>query len=293
VTFKNNKAAINFNENTACDWKGAAIYSASGVNFEGNEGIYFLKNASTSTNGVGGAIYNESGLVGFSNNEDVNFAYNQATFTGGAIYANGKADEGVSVSMKGNACVTFDHNKALEENKRWGKGGGAIYAVGSVSLSDNKRVDGTDGKSGVFFTYNTAGTEGGAIYSESTVSLTGNGAIKFDNNTATTGRGGAIRGVKGVTITGNTGNIDFTGNTAGTNGGAISTNAIVKDEGDVGYTYTNINGNTGDISFIGNKAAGDGGAIDLGGGNGYLRMNGNNGSVELFPISIDVFCPTP
>jgi predicted outer membrane repeat protein len=277
VTFKNNKAAINFNENTACDWKGAAIYSASGVNFEGNEGIYFFKNASKSTNGLGGAIYNESGLVSFSNNEDVNFAYNQATFTGGAIYANGKDDEGVSVSMKGNACVTFDHNEALEEDKRWGIGGGAIYAVGSVSLSDNKRMDGTDGKSGVFFTYNTANTEGGAIYSDSKVSLTGNGAIKFDTNTATIGAGGAIRGVREITITDNAGNIEFKGNTAGTTGGAIhnkSTLDYYKQQ------WVRINRNTGDISFTGNKAGTNGGVIDMG-HRGGLELLDNTGSITF------------
>lgn len=277
VTFKNNKAAINFNENTACDWKGAAIYSASGVNFEGNEDVYFFKNASTSTNGLGGAIYNESGLVSFSNNEDVNFAYNQATFTGGAIYANGKDDEGVSVSMKGNACVTFDHNEALEEDKRWGIGGGAIYAVGSVSLSDNKRVDGTDGKSGVFFTYNTAGTDGGAIYSDSKVSLTGNGAIKFDNNTATTGAGGAIRGVREITITDNAGNIEFKGNTAGTTGGAIHNETTLDD---YKQQWVRINRNTGDISFTGNKAGTNGGAIDMG-HMGGLELLDNTGSITF------------
>ena len=277
VTFKNNKAAININENTACEWKGAAIYSASGVNFEGNEGIYFFKNACIYTNGLGGAIYNESGLVSFSNNEDVNFAYNRATDTGGAIYAIGKDDEGVSVTMKGNACVTFDHNEALEENKRWGKGGGAIYAVGSVSLSDNKRVDGTDGKSGVFFTYNTAGTTGGAIYSDSTVSLTGNGAIKFDNNTASTGAGGAIRGVREITITDNAGNIEFKGNTAGTTGGAIHNETTLDD---YKQQRVRINRNTGDISFTGNKAGTNGGAIDMG-HMGGLELLDNTGSITF------------
>lgn len=276
VTLKENKGPISFNENT-CNLYGAAIYAGSGVNFEGNNGVYFYKNASASTNGYGGAIYNQSGVVSFSDNEDVDFSYNKTRYTGGAIYANGKDDEGVSVSMKGNAYVTFDHNEALEENKSLGTGGGAIYAVGSVSLSDNKRVDDTDGKSGVFFTYNTAGTEGGAIYSDSKVSLAGNGAIKFDTNTATTGAGGAIRGVREITITDNTGNIEFKGNTAGTTGGAIHNKSTT---GYYEQQWVRINRNTGNISFTGNKAGTNGGAIDMG-HMGGLELLDNTGSITF------------
>ena len=269
VTLKENKGPISFNENT-CNLYGAAIYAGSGVNFEGNNGVYFYKNASASTNGFGGAIYNQSGVVSFSDNEDVDFSYNKTRYTGGAIHAEGT---GNNVSLIGNASVLFDHNEAMEQ------AGGAIYAGGSVTLSDNKREDSTSGKSGVSFTYNTAGTHGGAVYSDSTVSLTGNDDINFTSNTATTGRGGAIRGAKGITITGNTGNIAFTGNKAGTDGGAIS-HKDGEVETNTGYTTTKLSGNTGDISFIGNSAAGNGGAIALG-FYGWLEIKDNTGTITF------------
>ncbi|MBQ2378889.1 MAG: hypothetical protein II295_00680, partial [Akkermansia sp.] len=267
VTLKENKGSISFNENT-CNLYGAAIYAGSGVNFEGNNGVYFYKNASASTNGYGGAIYNQSGVVSFSDNEDVDFSYNKTRYTGGAIHAEGT---GNNVSLIGNASVLFDHNEALEQ------AGGAIYAVGSVTLSDNKREDSTSGKSGVSFTYNTAGTEGGAIYSDSKVSLTGNGAIKFDTNTASTGAGGAIRGVREITITDNAGNIEFKGNTAGTTGGAILNKTT---QGYYKQQWVRINRNTGDISFTGNKAGTNGGAIDMG-HMGGLELLDNTGSITF------------
>ena len=262
VSISGNKGNILFDSNTnaEADSVGGAIYAATGVTINNNTGGVTFNNHRNSSL-YGGSIYTVSGDVSLSGNGDVSFSKSEANNEGGAIYSNS------TVSLTNNGAITFDNNKATTGR------GGAIRGVKGVTITGNT--------GNIDFISNTAGTEGGAIYSESTVSLTGNGAIKFDNNTATTGRGGAIRGVKDITITGNTGNIDFTGNTAGTNGGAISTNTIVKDEGDVGRTYTNINGNTGNISFIGNKAAGDGGAIDLGGGEGFLKMNDNNGSITF------------
>lgn len=283
---------IVFDSNHAVDGHGGAVYSSQRVEIEKNGSITFTGNTAAN----GGALYAASENISIlENTGDVTFKENVGSQNGSAIMA---AAGNVSISgNKGN--VLFDSNTNAEAVSV----GGAIYAATGVTINNNTgnvtfnnhrnsslsggsiyTVSGDvslSGNGGVSFSKSTASNEGGAIYSTSTVSLTNNGAIKFDNNTATTGRGGAIRGVKDITITGNTGNIDFTGNTAGTDGGAISTNTIVKDEGDVGRTYTNINGNTGDISFIGNKAAGNGGAIDLGGGNGFLKMNDNNGSITF------------
>ena len=265
ISLLNNNGDISFTYNEASQ-AGAAIMAASGsVNISENKGnVLFDSNTSAESNSSGGAIYAAAGVTIDKNTGNVTFNNHRSTsLSGGSIY-NISGD----VSISGNGAVSFSNSTS-------GVSGGAIYAN-----SNELRTDGNvtlSGNTSVSFANNTAQTEGGAIYTMSTVSLTGNGAIKFDTNTATTGRGGAIRGAENITITGNTGNIEFTNNTAGTNGGAISNN-----DTDVNFpdTYTKISGNTGDISFTGNTAGGNGGAIDLK-YDGHLELNNNTGSITF------------
>ena len=246
---------ISFKGNEAGYGSGGAIYTNANLTIDENGSVNFTGNKALCGNG--GALYS-TGAVSLTDNGDVTFDTNISdTGSGGAIYTTS------AVSLTGNGDVTFNTNTANAGS------GGAIYTTSAVSLTGNGDVT---------FNTNTSNTgSGGAIYTTSTVTLTGNGAIKFNNNTATDGLGGAIRGAENITITDNTGNIEFTGNTAGTNGGAISNNVA---GGSFHHTYTKISGNTGDISFTGNKAGGDGGAIHLG-AYGTVEMNDNKGAITF------------
>lgn len=182
---------------------------------------------------------------------------NIATSSGGAVYINGS--ETLTVSG-----YTFDANETLNGQ------GGAIYRT-------NTALDITNAK----FTGNIAKTDGGAIYGAGggEVKLTGTDAAKaiVENNSATSGAGGAIRigtgtlSIDGYKFTGNhavnggaiqhnnqssavISNSEFSENYATTNGGAISTRASHMQVSETNFTnnYT-VDGNGGAIYLARNK----------------------------------------
>jgi predicted outer membrane repeat protein len=128
---------------------------------------------------------------------------NEANHNGGGVFISGSPEENGSLFVN---LSTFTFNRALNE-------GGAIFASVIEAVTVNNST----------FTSNTADQNGGAIatHDVENVAITGSSitASIFTNNTATSGRGGAIYTVGNTDIyifmTG------FYGNTAGIAGGAI------------------------------------------------------------------------
>ena len=154
---------------------GGAIYNTStGVMaFIGNNlFINHQANESALTPGYGGSIYNEGGVLVFTENADGHTLFTQSrAYEGGAIYNNGVSGTGGSITMTGGE---FRYNTAQ-------RAGGALYSVrnGIVTLNS------------VDFDTNSAGMYGGAIYNLGTLNLTD---VNFRNNSvdASGGAGGAI-----------------------------------------------------------------------------------------------------
>lgn len=157
----------------------------------------------------GGAIYMEGGTL-TAEAGVVNFTSNTAA-SGGAIYQNG-------------GTVTLLGGGTASNNSATGSQGGAFNANGGTSLSIANYT----------FTGNTSKSDGGAIRGAINVNVTD---CSFSENHAaynhTAGAGGAIYMTNSKTLT-LSGTGAFSGNTAYTNGNAISYNAAPVNEG----TYT-------------------------------------------------------
>ncbi len=210
---------VGFVENTAPTGVGGAIYNNGGIVSSSAETItsdttgvvHFLDNDALS----GGAIYNNAG--DFTFNYGIDAQNNIATTgDGGAIYNN-------DTFTIADGTSTFSGNTADAGN------GGAVYNNGVMDIAGTSTLDA-----------NTAGT-GGAIYNAGIATLAG---ANFTNNSAVTAEGGAIYNVGSADIA----NSSFSGNIAATDGGAI-------------YNDTGSLGLTGNASFVSNTATGDGGAI--------------------------------
>lgn len=145
----------------------------------------------------GGAIYSGA-VVGISGNNQVMFNSNQASTQGGAI------DGADDIKVAGNNQVVFSNNKVTDTTN--GKGG-AIYCPTDKTITVEKNQ-------AVLFDSNTAVVSGGAIEADKLV-LSSKGEIKFINNkaTGTGGKGGAINTSTDCTLSADSGNIIFDGNT--------------------------------------------------------------------------------
>ena len=217
VTFLNN-AAVN----------GGAIYS-NGVLLDITEGV-FDSNTATS----GGAVFVNGGSALIDSSE---FTGNSATSNGGALYNNAttnvtntsfttnEANRGGAIFNNRNITAVssdFTENESLTS-------GGAVY--------NNSNFNGSD----VSFTSNTAATSGGAIYSAAASSVNLSGNSLFEGNAAGVS-GGAIYGESNTAIRGNT---KFINNTAAVEGGAIYNKGVLS-----------LDSGSGDIEFTGNTAGG-------------------------------------
>jgi len=207
VTIKNN---TNFIGNTTVE-KGGAIYISDGIlNVE--EGILFKGNKSTSTTsaGIGGAIYgylsSETASLNIKGStaeeKKITFDSNSAN-SGGAIYI----QQGWSTDLS-KARTKIENVKFL--NNTVENAGGAFYQYSATSTIKNSLFKGNSAKNG------------GAVYHHGTLSLTD---VEIIQNT-TTGVGA------GVYLNDNNANenrythaqytnVLFAQNTAGTSGGAI------------------------------------------------------------------------
>lgn len=219
-----------FAGNSAGD-RGGAIYNSgtltvNGAVFGGNT------DADANTADAGGAIFNDTGnrdiVTNILNSQFIN---NSATSYGGAIdHRTG------TMNIKGSS---FVGNHADVQ-------GGAILLRLQTALAEMNIEDSV-------FTENSASEDGGAISALANLSIKN---TDFYNNSVDDGGGAILVGSESITqIVGNGTKGIFANNTSGTRGGAIATRD--KLQGDNVAAKLDIS----NIQFIGNSAVTDGGAI--------------------------------
>ncbi len=209
ITFSGNSAAA-----------GGGIYSSAGVT--STDGL--TMNTNKATNGDGGAIFVQAGDV---MTDTLTADGNAASGNGGAIVAR---SGNVSLAT-GTGAVALSSNTAAN--------GGAVYANGNVSIGNASGTNAISGNAATAnggainavgsvtlagittLSNNTAGTNGGAVYATGDVTLQASGVTAVTGNKATAGAGGGIYAAGNVTLDATGGDIGVTGNTAHTQGGAI------------------------------------------------------------------------
>ena len=202
LDFSGNGGSVTFDSNSAA--YGGAIYSAgteAGVAFNAGNKATFSGNTAGES---GGAIYS-IGALSFSGSADF---LNNATTTaqGGAIWHSGAEAEDGTLYVNAGAVLNFTGNRANASQ------GGAIYSEAEMSFAAGSKTT---------FSDNFAAKDGGAIRTTKTLKFLNGGSEthSFSNN-ATNASGGAIATMNTLTVEeGNT--VKFSGNTAGTYGGAI------------------------------------------------------------------------
>ena len=190
------------------------------------------------TSGNGGAIYNNTDKSDFNILSD--FIGNTATGSGGAIYNYNDTITTITGDFIGN--TTTDAGGAIYNNSGTigtitgdfigntaNFRGGAIYNSGTI---DSITGD---------FIGNTATRFGGAIYNYDGTITNGITNSSFINNTATTGKGGAVYTTKNLTFISDGGDTVFKGNTDSTGSNAIymnvASNTLTFDIKNGGKTY--------------------------------------------------------
>ena len=239
ITFE--KAAT-FTGNSATDGDGGAIYNADGtITFENT--ATFTGNIADGSGVRGGAIANYEGTLIFE--DTATFTGNSAKTKGGALFTQGTYsydDEGVhfSENVIFNGDATFTGNTAGDEESHTSGDGGAVVNTtnmtfgGNATFTANKAIGGgcggavyhtnQSGQTGVLtfdgtadFTGNTAGNMGGALYTLGEVNFAK--AATFTGNEAV--YGGALTVVNGGARVTFEDDVEFTGNSASSEGGAI------------------------------------------------------------------------
>lgn len=203
--------------------------------------------------GLGGALSAEEG-ISFDTTGNLEFAGNVADLSGGAMY-----DGSGEISMTGIGDATFTGNHAGNAGKADNGNGGAIFegsgsltidGAGSLTFSENKALQGS----------------GGAVYATTDIAIANTGAQVYDNNAAT-GAGGALHAHEGNVSLSDAAGADlalsFTGNEAGSRGGAI----------DAEHGSVDIASIEGGVLFSGNSAKGNGGGFDTGNGGAIYAYN--------------------
>ncbi|MDR2892702.1 MAG: autotransporter domain-containing protein [Deltaproteobacteria bacterium] len=251
---------VHFDKNTA-GANGGGLYV--GGNFGGvgsASRIYANYFAENTAGGSGGGMYVHGAFSG-TLGEYAFFDHNSAGTDGGGLYVG----EGMGGDMR---LVWFTNNKAT------GNGGG-LYAK---TLSGNFTVSN-------FFNSNSADGAGGAIYlagaGAGTAAFSGSLTANFDANKAGTD-GGAIRVDNASDWQGPINGSNFTNNSAGGSGGAISIAGVLR-------------GDINNSSFSSNSATnGNGGAIQAdsitsaingGGFSGNSAASGSGGAIYTSTIS--------
>ncbi len=228
------------------------------ISISNNADVSFTGNKASYTGENGAAIASNVQPVKILSNADVAFQNNEAVGNGGAIFLRSDLDINFDhpyendITIDGNTSVLFSGNKA-------GGSGGAIYISASGSNSDGGEILSGDviitNNGPIEFTGNSAGSYGGAIYSGANVNISGNSDVSFDGNSASS-NGGAIYSSKNVSIQGN-GDVSFVGNSAGSNGSAIYSEGGVSIQGNGDVSFTDNSGGSiyayrGGVSLLNN-----------------------------------------
>jgi predicted outer membrane repeat protein len=230
-------------------------------NFELDGRVYFNRHAKVYGLGTS-SITNPNGPV-FQSDRDINneiafdIEINNLSILDSeiAVYArdvdirNGSTLSGNDGAIRAERNVSIS-SSTLTDNEVSDGDGGAIYALGNVSisanstLSNNVAIDGNGGaiyaEGGVTVTNSTlldnTAYRGGAI--EAGLDVTVSNSTLSENSSSS--QGGAIFGIDAVTISNST----FSGNSAGTDGGAI----VADGEGDVNISGSTLSGNSAERS---------------------------------------------
>ncbi len=178
---------------------GGAIYNGNGGNITSLRGTFTGNTAGKR----GGAIYNAGKSEAKIEKITATFTGNKAGTTGGAISNAGTQGEG-SVNIENS---TFDSNEA-------GTAGGAIHNMSKAKMT----ITGSNFTNNKANTVNTQDYGGGAIYNRGEVIVSN---TTFSRNNAQ--RGGAVHNVgdDGSPTDATFTNVEFTGNTAEIDGGAV------------------------------------------------------------------------
>ena len=226
----------------------------------GDDGVIeFSKNNAV---GTGVALYNE---------------YSTATMSAGKIIFDGnelqfsdapKNGYGANIFNSGTLEIlgaenTFTNNKDYSERNVAQSGGAALQSRGNNNHAAIATIGKEDGSSVNKFSNNMAQMNGGAVLNRNKSDIVFNGKTTFENNSATTGHGGAIynygqtdtTGAESPTITFN-GDVTFKNNHAvNGDGGAIWNDTDANQEATATITFN------GKSVFENNTAAEKGGAI--------------------------------
>ncbi len=155
----------------------SAIHVKGNINVSENVEISFAQNSAQH----GGAIYNiaEKGIVEFSKNHDILFSEN-AAWKGGAIYHIGDID-----FFENTGIISFASNGSIPGYTSSGTSesafGGAIYAGGVLSFTDNQEIVFESNKSDLSVGYYEYDSAGGATYSTE-ANFINNSKVVFSNN---------------------------------------------------------------------------------------------------------------
>ncbi|MGL4944476.1 MAG: autotransporter-associated beta strand repeat-containing protein, partial [Thermoguttaceae bacterium] len=197
-----------FTGNTAVS--GGAIYAYNNASISGGTNVFTGNSAIDSTNGIGGAIFVNSGSVTITGGANA-FIDNTAVKFGGAIstYAS-LMSVSDTVEITGGTNI-FANNSAIDSTNTYGNGGAIATSNGSGPPAHVLLTGGMN-----TFTGNTA-NRGGAIFSLYDVSITG-GTNTFVGNTGAL-YGGAILATDNATLRAKSGagngDIRFEGNMGG------------------------------------------------------------------------------
>lgn len=230
VAISNNSAqAKNSTESAAA--RGGAIYNDVNGTIKINADNHKIT-VSSNKAGLGGAMFNSGNLILSSTNSgSYEFSENNAK-DGGAVYNN---DSFFEINADGeNQKVVFNKNVAS---------GSGVGNGGAVNIYKGNMTVNLDNKSALSMTSNSAQLFGGAVYVNENSFLTLNnndaGNIEFSKNSAVS-QGGAIYNKGTVTMNVGSGSLTFDGNKAELGG------AVYNTEG--GFVTVNL-GNSGALKF--------------------------------------------
>lgn len=285
-------AGLNFSANNYGATNG--VIEAGRLLFSDMGDISFLNNISNAVQGQfnrAGAINALSDTLSFENVGNIIFQGNRANGldmgSGGAIYTFGGG------GINGAGTVLLDGNIAAQQGGfLYSDGGFSFENTGLITIRGNQATAGAGGAisisydgltfdtiEGLEVSSNTAGMAGGAFSVNGDVAVNNvSGDIRFSNNEAKDGSGGAIMSDGGSISFSGTENITVSGNSATNSGGAFSAynDIVLEDTGSVlfennsaysGGALAAYNISIGslkdgsEVRFEGNTAKGAGGAI--------------------------------
>lgn len=207
--------ASTFNNNYSESYGGGSIKNSDNGTITLIADAKFTNNTAAGTDGQGGAIWNNAAIGTISGTE---YKANTATEDGGAIYNSGSINSIASSTFENNGFRNnqknggainnqnviknisdsiFANNGVGGDNRQNASVGGAIFNTGTIGeINEDGTLSGITGETS--FTGNNAEYGGGAVFNRGTIHKI---SAKFEQNTANSQGGGAIKNTEGGKIT--------------------------------------------------------------------------------------------